>query len=266
VAVFAAGVFAVVPASERLAKGKVFLQKKINIAKKVDVAKAQLLATRKRVQLRTEAEDQAEDPTDASDAPTDAHAAPTDAHAADAGAHSADDPVTQTVQSAVYSDSEDPTGLQNELLSLIIARGTSSHAPTVTITDSASARGIVSSVIDHCYTNDGSSRVYLNLEGAESSFFGSCKLSGKMGTCKYTSTDPFGSASNDCLPDPDTGCGNVGSVLVPLPGQQKAQGSSLCTCAVAGVDLCRCVYELSHDQASAFCVNDKAPKHFTVIS
>jgi len=254
----------VVPASERLAKGKSFLQKKAQIAKKVVHAKSQVLATRKHARSHVKKDDPPSD-GDSGDAHSDDSHASGDDHSASPPASSDSDPVTTAVHAAVYSDSEDPTGVLNELLAFVLARNANTHSPSVAITHSDDARAIVTSVADHCYSNDGSDRIYLNLENAESKYFGSCSLSGQMGDCTFDKQDPFGSPSSNCLPA-DGGCGGGGSTPAALPGKPAIQGRSFCTCGVATVNECRCVYEPHPDSAKALCSGVLAPKHFAVLS
>jgi len=221
VTVFAAGVLAVAPI-ERLSKAKVFLQTKATVAAKVEDAKAQLLVQKKKLQVSAKTLD------------------------------------------PLYDDSSDPSGVRTEVAIVLTTRAANRQQDGLAskIEDPSAARALVNSVTHHCYWNDDNhDRVFLNLEEAPNSEFGSCATN-RYSTCSFDKDQDFGTRNTGCVPDMHN-CGNGDQPLFTDDSDSTPlNGKTVCNCAVSLPNKCRCLYELTHTQVAAFCTGDRAPKTF----
>jgi len=156
----------------------------------------------------------------------------------------------------LYDSTSDPSGVKTEV-SLVMFTRASSGDMLDKITADSDARAMVNSVTHHCYWNDANKdRVFLNLEDATDSFFGACART-TVRVCGFDPNQDFGLRGNECTIDVG-GCAAGDDDIVGGP----IHGKTLCNCAVSTINHCRCLFELTPQQASSFCIGDRAPRDF----
>jgi len=146
--------------------------------------------------------------------------------------------------------------------------------------DDQKARQIVMSVTQHCYYNsDNPSRVFFNLEDDEDKLFGECGFQKQSvslaATCSVSNWDTCQVHENPCgnYIDFDS---TVSEQIAKMKSNDhsdarinaqtpifSSEGHALCGCAAGVVDVCRCLFELTSTQKSAFCVGSRAPQTFS---